>query len=126
MSDRPATPDGELEALRGVEFDIAGARAAVAAGDAWLLDVREDDEWAAGHADAAHHVPLGELGSRVEDLPTDRAIAVICRSGARSARATKALLDAGFPAVNVAGGMQAWQADGGEVVRDDGSAGTVA
>ena len=54
---------------------------------AFLLDVREDDEWAAGHAPDAVHVRLGELGARVAELPRDRVVYVICRSGTRSAYA---------------------------------------
>ena len=59
--------------------------------DAWLLDVREDDEWAAGHVPGATHVPLGQLGARTAEVPRDQQIYVICRSGIRSARAAQAL-----------------------------------
>jgi len=83
--------------------------AAVPAG-AWLLDVREPDEWAAGHVPEATHIPLGELGARTAELPQDQEIFVICRSGVRSARAARALNGAGWRAVNVAGGMQDWVA----------------
>ena len=78
--------------------------------DAVLLDVREPDEWAAGHAPAAVHVPLGELATRLADVPDtgDQQLYVVCRSGGRSARAAEALGDAGYPAVNVTGGMTAW------------------
>jgi rhodanese-related sulfurtransferase len=77
-------------------------------GDAWLLDVREHEEWVAGHAPDATHIPLGELGQRVAEIPTDQTVYVICRSGHRSARVTEALNDAGWQAVNVGGGMQDW------------------
>ncbi len=87
-----------------------------------LLDVREPDEWAAGHAPEAVHVPLGELPSRtgeLADLPDDRPVHVICRSGGRSARATAWLNAAGVvDAVNVEGGMKAWQAQGRPMVAD--------
>jgi rhodanese-related sulfurtransferase len=83
--------------------------AAVPAG-AWLLDVREDDEWAAGHAPEATHIRMGELGERTGELPVDQEIYVICRSGHRSARVTQALNGAGWHAVNVGGGMQDWAA----------------
>ena len=59
--------------------------------EAFLLDVREDDEWAAGHAPDAVHVRLGELGARVGEVPQDREVYVICRSGTRSAYAAQAL-----------------------------------
>lgn len=89
--------------------------------DAWLLDVREDDEWAAGHAPAARHIPLGELGARAAEVPQDELIYVICRSGHRSGQAAQALAGAGWRAVNVAGGMQQWAAAGLPMVTDSGA-----
>ncbi|SDQ22185.1 rhodanese-like domain-containing protein [Quadrisphaera sp. DSM 44207] len=73
-----------------------------------LLDVREDDEWAAGHAPGAVHVPLGDLPARLGELPEDD-VYVVCRSGGRSARAVAWLTHHGVDAVNVDGGMGAWQ-----------------
>jgi len=87
----------------------------------WLLDVREDDEWAAGHAPQARHIPLGELGGRASEVPQDELIYVICRSGSRSARAAQALAGAGWRAVNVAGGMQDWASCGRPMVADSGA-----
>lgn len=73
------------------------------------LDVREADEWAAGHAPTALHVPMSELTGRLGELPADQdPLFVICRSGGRSARVVAYLAGQGFPAVNVDGGMQAW------------------
>jgi rhodanese-related sulfurtransferase len=94
--------------------------------DAWLLDVREDDEWAAGHAPGATHIPLGRLGARTAELPRDERIYVICRSGMRSARAAQALNAAGWQALNVAGGMQHWAAADRPMVTDSGAAPFVA
>jgi rhodanese-related sulfurtransferase len=88
---------------------------------AWLLDVREDDEWAAGYAPGARHIPLRELGARSAEIPQDQTVYVICRSGARSARAARALADAGWEAVNVAGGMQDWAAAGRAMATDSGA-----
>jgi rhodanese-related sulfurtransferase len=93
---------------------------------ALLLDVRNPDEWQSGHADGAAWIPMNELADRQEELPTDREIVVICKSGARSARVAQALVAAGYEAVNVAGGADAWQAAGFEIVTDDGQPGTVA
>jgi rhodanese-related sulfurtransferase len=80
--------------------------------DAVLLDVREDDEWAAGHAPRAVHIPMGEIPGRLADLPSDGNLYVICRAGGRSARATAYLNSNGWTAVNVDGGMQSWAAAG--------------
>jgi rhodanese-related sulfurtransferase len=107
------------------EVDAAEADEMVAGG-ALLLDVREADEWAAGHAPAAVHLPMGDIPGRVGELPTDRPIACICRSGARSGRVTGYLRAQGFDIVNVAGGMQDWAASGRPVVTDAGAAGQVA
>ena len=91
----------------------------------FLLDVREADEWDAGHAPEAVWIPMGELQARVDDLPRDRRIVAICRSGGRSHTVAAALLGAGFDAVNLDGGMRAWAAEDFEVVASDGLPGTV-
>jgi rhodanese-related sulfurtransferase len=87
----------------------------------FLLDVREDDEWTAGHAPEAVHVRLGELGVRAGELPHDREVYVICRSGARSAYAAQTLAAAGFSTVNVADGMTGWAVAGRPMVSADGA-----
>lgn len=86
-------------------------------GAAYLLDVREDDEWREGHAPGAVHVPLGQLAARLPELPRDQPVAVVCAVGARSARAAAWLLQQGHDAVNVRGGMHAWQRAGLPVER---------
>ncbi|MFT2705980.1 rhodanese-like domain-containing protein [Clavibacter zhangzhiyongii] len=108
------------------ELDAATAKARTATGESWLLDVREDDEWEAGHSAVAHHIPMGELEARAAEIPTDQHIAVVCRSGHRSSIATQALIRGGFAASNVTGGMQAWSQMGGDVVTDEGADGCVA
>jgi rhodanese-related sulfurtransferase len=70
-------------------------------------------------------IPMGHLSTRWTELPTDRRIAVVCRSGGRSAMVTEALLGQGIDAVNVVGGMLAWASEGLAVVTDDGSPGSV-
>ena len=78
-----------------------------------LLDVRENDEWAAGHAPEAVHVPMGQVAQRLDELTTmfpDRPVYVVCRSGGRSARVTAYLQQVGWDAVNIDGGMRAWAA----------------
>jgi rhodanese-related sulfurtransferase len=88
--------------------------------DAALLDVREQDEWAAGHAPDAVHIPLAEIPGRLDELPTGE-MYVICRSGGRSARAAAYLNSGGYTAVNVAGGMQSWQTAGRAMRGEHGS-----
>jgi rhodanese-related sulfurtransferase len=93
------------------EVDPVPASEQLAAG-AVALDVREEDEWNAGRISGAVHVPVGELGAREQEIPRDRRLIVVCRSGSRSAYATEALLRAGYEAENLAGGMKAWRAAG--------------
>jgi rhodanese-related sulfurtransferase len=90
--------------------------------DQVLLDVRELDEWAAGHAPHAVHLPMSQL--HPDRLPAGTLLC-ICRSGNRSGQVVAALRQAGYDAVNVAGGMHSWQGLGLPVVRDDGRPGTV-
>ena len=78
-----------------------------------LVDVREQDEWDAGHAPDARLLPLSELQERYRELPADSRFLVVCHSGGRSLRATSFLRQDGFDAVNVIGGMTAWAAAGG-------------
>jgi rhodanese-related sulfurtransferase len=88
--------------------------------DAVLLDVREDDEWAAGRAAGAVHLPMTELAERLEEIPDGAPIYVICRSGHRSARVTAYLNAQGWESVNVLGGMGSWAAAGRPMVADGG------
>jgi rhodanese-related sulfurtransferase len=80
--------------------------------DAFLLDVREDDEWTEGHAPQAVHVPMYDVPQRLDVLPAEGPIAVICHVGARSAQVAHWLRAQGFDAHNVDGGMIAWAAAG--------------
>jgi len=90
-----------------------------------LLDVREPDEWEAGHSPDAVHVPLAALAASIDRLDKDQPIVTVCRVGGRSERAAAALLQRGYDAVNLAGGMQAWQAAGMPVVTESGEPGQV-
>jgi rhodanese-related sulfurtransferase len=93
---------------------------------ALLLDVREQGEWDAGHAPKAKHHPLRGLHTSMDRLPQGRTIVVVCRSGNRSARATKVLTKAGFDAVNLTGGMTAWKSAGLPLVNSRGKKGALA
>ena len=90
------------------------------AADATILDVREPDEWAAGHAPGAIHIPLGELPARLAELADAGAgpVAVTCRGGGRSSRAVAWLTQQGYDVANLDGGMKAWQAAGKPMVAD--------
>jgi len=75
---------------------------------AYVLDVREDDEWAAGHVPGATHIPLGELEARIGEVVDGGRVWVICRSGARSQKGADILFNNGIDAVSVAGGTMGW------------------
>ncbi len=74
-----------------------------------LIDVREVDEVQAGHIPDVLHIPLGLLEFRLHELNKNESYIMVCRSGARSGRATQLLEDNGFDASNMAGGMLAWE-----------------
>ena len=86
-------------------------------GTAVLLDVREPDEWRYVRAQHALHIPMRQLATSTDRLPGEGTIACICHIGARSAVVADALIGAGYDAVNVAGGMEAWEAAGLPVER---------
>lgn len=88
---------------------------------AYLLDVREPDEWAAGHAPDAHHMPMMEVPARMAEVPTDAEVVVVCRSGGRSGQVTSYLLGNGWDNVrNLDGGMQSWAGAGRDLVSENG------
>lgn len=91
------------------EIDVHEAKRRVEGG-ALFLDVREEEEFEAAHIPGSQLLPLSEFMKRFEaELPKDRDIVVHCRSGKRSAQATEFLNERGYNAVNVGGGMLAWQ-----------------
>jgi len=90
-----------------------------------LLDVREQDEWDAGHIDGAQHIPLGQLGARLSEVPRGQTIVAVCRSGSRSDRAAKGLRGEGFEAENLEGGVTAWSRAGLPLVSSGGGPGRV-
>jgi len=106
------------------DVDPAEADRLVLAG-AVMVDVREDDEWEAGHAPVAVHVPVGQVVDRMDELPTDRTIVCMCRMGGRSGSVAAHLAGAGYDVRNIAGGMQAWAALGLPVVDASGAPGRV-
>jgi rhodanese-related sulfurtransferase len=87
----------------------------------YILDVRELDEWVAGHPPGAHHVPMMTVPQRLDELPTDEPLVVLCRHGHRSAQVVGFLAARGFDnAVNLDGGIVDWVAAGRSIVTDDG------
>ncbi|KAA1427908.1 rhodanese-like domain-containing protein [Nocardioides antri] len=84
-----------------------------------VLDVREDDEFVAGHIDGALHVPLSDLPARVGEMPEGQVL-VVCKVGGRSAQAVAYLAQQGHDAVNLAGGMLDWEAAGRAMVSESG------
>jgi rhodanese-related sulfurtransferase len=100
---------------------IPEVTAAAVGDDALLLDVRDLDEWTAGHASAAHHVPMMEVPGRIDEVPQDRDVVVVCRVGGRSAQVVAYLRAQGWQrVVNLEGGMFAWHAAGRPMVSEDG------
>jgi rhodanese-related sulfurtransferase len=90
------------------EVDVAGVPAELPEG-VTVLDVREDDEWQAGHIEDAVHIPLMQVPARfAAELPIGYRVLVVCRVGGRSAQATSYLQAQGVDAVNLSGGMAAW------------------
>ncbi|MFJ2442156.1 MULTISPECIES: rhodanese-like domain-containing protein [unclassified Streptomyces] len=99
--------------------------AAAVPSDALVLDVREDDEWAAGHVEGALHVPMSDFVARfgevTEAVSEGRKVYVMCRVGGRSAQVTQYLVRQGIDAVNVDGGMLAWDGAGRPMVTGSGT-----
>ncbi len=94
------------------EISVSEAKAMQDAG-AYMLDVREQAEWNELHMPGATLIPLGQLASRLNELPKDKPVVVVCRSGNRSAQGRDILASNGFSSVtSMAGGMQDWQSAG--------------
>ena len=106
---------GMRDESRPLEVDLEQFEAAHAAG-ATVLDVRNPDEYVAGHVAGAVLIPLGELAARQDEIPKGNPLYVICALGGRSLTATKALVEAGYEAVSVAGGTNGWVERGGAIV----------
>lgn len=98
------------------EISVADAKAERDKG-AYILDVRTQEEWDAGHIPNATLIPLDQLQARVNEVPQDKRVVVVCRSGNRSAQGRDILKQAGWTLVtSMAGGMNQWTAAGYDVV----------
>ncbi len=99
-----------------VNVDVATVQQLRQRGDVILLDVREKEEYAAGHISKVVLIPLGQLPNRLSEIPKDKVVIAICRSGHRSGQATELLRQKGFTqAHSMQGGMNAWQQAGYEI-----------
>ena len=78
------------------------------AADAHILDVREPEEVGQARIEGAQHIPLGSLAARLDEVPRDRTVHVLCHVGGRSAQAAQYLEGNGFDAVNITGGIVGW------------------
>lgn len=84
---------------------------------AFILDVREPQEWEAGHIPGATLIPLGQIPDRLSEIPQDQPVVVVCRSGNRSAQATQFLRQSGYGlTTSMSGGMNQWAAANLEIV----------
>ena len=109
-----AAPEPALD-LAGLPRDLDVQTTATLAEreDVVILDVREQDEWDAGHIPGALFIPMSEIQARLSEVPTDKTVIVQCRSGNRSSQVTDYLQQQGFTNIrNMAGGLNAWQAAG--------------
>jgi rhodanese-related sulfurtransferase len=75
-----------------------------------ILDVRQPAEYSAGTIPGAMRIPLTQVGARLEEIPRDREVLAICQSSHRSPIAARRLRKAGYDVLNIAGGMNAWEA----------------
>jgi rhodanese-related sulfurtransferase len=98
---------------------------AAARSDLHLLDVREPDEWHAGHIAGAQHIPLGELRERLAEVPKERTVLAVCRSGSRSEAAARGLRTLGYSVENLEGGVTAWKRAGLPLEAEGGGPGRV-
>ena len=107
-------PAAEIDlAALPAEVDAATVAALTSNPAVFVLDVREPSEYAEGHIPGVTLIPLGTLGERLDEIPTDRPVIVTCRSGNRSGQAVEFLRQQGYDNVhNMAGGILAWQAAG--------------
>ncbi|OFX27234.1 MAG: hypothetical protein A2Z07_04565 [Armatimonadetes bacterium RBG_16_67_12] len=90
---------------------------------ALVIDVREPEEFAHGHVPGTVNLPQADLASRLDEVPRDRPVYVICHSGMRSMRAAQFLKQVGYERVfGVSGGVKAWQRAGRPLAFEDASA----
>ena len=118
--------DGGMDAWESAGLPVSGAglidvsaATRLLADGASIIDVREPDEFASGHVEGAIHVPLGSLSQRLDEVPEDRPVIVVCAAGSRAASGVSVLERAGRKSLfDLQGGMAAWHDSGEPEVRD--------
>ena len=105
-----------------LEVTPADVAAALESGSATVIDVREHYEWDAGRIAGTRHIELERLPSQAESVDKDKPVIFQCRLGVRSIMAAQAFRAAGYDAHSLAGGIQAWVADGRPIEPEDGLA----
>ena len=103
-----------------IEISVQDADERLRSGEAVLIDVREPHEWEAGRIPGARHVQLEHLAAQADTIPRDKQVIFQCRLGQRSAMATQAFRAAGYDALSMAGGIQAWHDAGLPLEPEDG------
>lgn len=81
-------------------------------GEVQILDVREPEEWAAGHIEGALHLPMDQVTTRLDEVDRERPVVAVCRSGRRSDEVAKYLSSQGIAAENMPGGLEQWADEG--------------
>ena len=103
--------DTEVAPARAIELIDAGAV---------LIDVRRPYEYEGGRLAGSRNIEMNELSAAADSIPRDRSVLFYCRSGNRSGMAAQAFREAGYDAYNLAGGIEAWAAEGQPLEPDDG------
>lgn len=119
----PVTTDGAIPEVAVEMTPTAVVDLINAGGD--VIDVRELDEWSAGHAPKATHIPMAQVESRLDEIRPRVAAVIVCRSGGRSRTVARLLSSRGVNAVNLSGGMRAWEEAGLPVETVDGGPGRI-
>lgn len=110
-------PEPEPEEITVPEISVAQLQAALAGASPLVLDVRELYEWRQVHLPTALHIPMNEVPARLGELPQDQPIVVLCAHGSRSYGVAGYLIEQGYQASSLAGGITQWARDGGEISR---------
>lgn len=117
QTEQEAAPAEEVNlANLPAEVDVNTTAAVQDNPDVMLIDVREQWEYDEGHIPGITHIPMGEVASRLDDIPKDKTVILSCRSGNRSGQVTDFLRENGYDNVhNMSGGIVAWEQAGLEV-----------